>query len=40
MSGLLQLIRFVEEDLQNAMALESYYRSTYPDELYRREIIK
>ncbi|KAL4239074.1 hypothetical protein ACF0H5_003777 [Mactra antiquata] len=37
--GLYKLMKFVEEEVLNALALEGFYRSRYPDEGKKKEII-
>ncbi|WAR29215.1 KIZ-like protein [Mya arenaria] len=39
MSGLMGLLAYVETDLQEALALEGYYRTRNPDENYRKHVI-
>ncbi|WAR19563.1 hypothetical protein MAR_001401 [Mya arenaria] len=40
MSGLMGLLAYVETDLQEALALEGYYRTRNPDENYRKHVIQ
>ncbi|XP_060558323.1 uncharacterized protein LOC132718621 isoform X3 [Ruditapes philippinarum] len=38
-SGLFRLLKFVEEELLNALALENFYRTRNPDEATKKDII-